>query len=320
VKVLQPFWEKRADGVFAIIAMQGIDLLGPNRDGQDFFPIHNDLLVVERPPILGTIQSVMGQSVVPIVASVKGESTLRCVGTGFFISCSGLLVTAAHVVIDPIDSKYGKTTELGDLSLHARDLNFGILIANNPVFNVPGYSFLPFEWSVFLAERRDNPLPIAGIDLKLTSDIAICKVPPRNGNFPHQPLTIVQPGIIGTGMKVGSMAYALGYAGMEDFEIELNEHGQILGNKKFRLHGSVGKILERFPDNLDKKDVSTPGPCFSFEAKIPGGMSGGPIFDREGIYVHGVVSKGWEDEAGPTRFSFGSMLAPLVTPPDCPYE
>jgi hypothetical protein len=224
----------------------------------------------------------------------------------------GLLVTAAHVITDPIDRKYGKTTELGDLSLQARDLNFGILIANNPIFNVPGYSFLPFEWSVFLAERRTNPLPIVGIDLKLTSDIAICKVPPRNGSFPHQPLTMVQPGMIGIGMKVGSMAYALGYAGMEDFEIELNEDGQIVGNKKFRLHGSVGKILERFPDNLEKKEVSTPGPCFSFEAKIPGGMSGGPIFDREGIYVHGVVSKGWEDEAGPTNFSFGSMLAPSL--------
>jgi hypothetical protein len=41
-------------------------------------------------------------------------------------------------------------------------------------------------------------------------------------------------------------------------------------------------------------------------------MSGGPIFDGEGIYVHGVVSKGWEDEAGPMKLSFGSMLAPSL--------
>jgi hypothetical protein len=38
-------------------------------------------------------------------------------------------------------------------------------------------------------------------------------------------------------------------------------------------------------------------------------MSGSPIFDDERIYVHGVVSKGWEDENGPTDFGFGSMLA-----------
>ena len=41
-------------------------------------------------------------------------------------------------------------------------------------------------------------------------------------------------------------------------------------------------------------------------------MSGSPIFDDERIYVHGVVSKGWEDENGQTEFGFGSMLAPSM--------
>jgi hypothetical protein len=66
---------------------------------------------------------------------------------------------------------------------------------------------------------------------------------------------------------------------------------------------------------IQNKEVPTPGPCFSFAAKIPGGMSGGPIFDGEGIYAHGVVSKGWEDETGPIRYSFGSMLGPSLTLP-----
>jgi len=37
-------------------------------------------------------------------------------------------------------------------------------------------------------------------------------------------------------------------------------------------------------------------------------MSGSPIFDDERIYVHGVVSKGWENEDG-SELGFGSMLA-----------
>ena len=41
-------------------------------------------------------------------------------------------------------------------------------------------------------------------------------------------------------------------------------------------------------------------------------MSEGPIFDSEGIYVHGVISKGWENESGPEKFSFGSMLRPSM--------
>jgi hypothetical protein len=94
----------------------------------------------------------------------------------------------------------------------------------------------------------------------------------------------------------------------------LNSAGQVViaHAPQFNLHGSVGKIIEFFPDNLTKRDVSTPGPCFSFGAKIPGGMSGGPIFDKEGAYVHGVISKGWENEEGLENFSFGSMLRPSM--------
>ena len=41
-------------------------------------------------------------------------------------------------------------------------------------------------------------------------------------------------------------------------------------------------------------------------------MSGSPIFDDERIYVHGVVSKGWEDGNGLMHYGFGSMLAPSM--------
>jgi hypothetical protein len=35
-------------------------------------------------------------------------------------------------------------------------------------------------------------------------------------------------------------------------------------------------------------------------------------FDRDGIYVHGVVSKGLEDESRIVEHSYGSMLAPSM--------
>jgi hypothetical protein len=216
------------------------------------------------------------------------------------------------VITDPIDRKYGNVKEGDDASLRAHKMDFGVLVPNNPLFQIPGYSFFPFEWSMFLAEQRPVPLTFMGLDLKLTSDIAICKVPEKLGTYPHQPLTIVQSGIVGIGMGVGSYACAFGYAGMADFDIDLNPARQITAHKKFNLYGSTGKLIEFFPNNFDKKVVPTPGPCFSFGAKIPGGMTGGPIFDREGIYVHGVISKGWEDETGPERFSFGSMLRPSM--------
>ena len=101
-----------------------------------------------------------------------------------------------------------------------------------------------------------------------------------------------------------------------DFEINLNAGGRVvIAPPQFNLHGSVGKIIQFFQDNLTNREVSTPAPCLSFSAKIPGGMSGGPIFDKEGAYVHGVVSKGWENQEGPENFSFGTMLRPSMSIP-----
>jgi hypothetical protein len=224
------------------------------------------------------------------------------------------LVTAAHVITDPIDRQYGNVREGDSQVLETQGLAFGVLVPNNPLFQSPGFGFYPFEWSMLMAQSRDVPFSFKGVDVKITYDIAICKVPARtNTNYPHQPLTLVQSGLIGTGMRVGSEAHALGYADMLDFDISMNAARQIvIEPPQFNLHGSVGKIIEFFPDNLTTRDVPTPGPCFSFGAKIPGGMSGGPIFDKEGVYVHGVISKGWENEEGPDNFSFGSMLRPSM--------
>lgn len=52
------------------------------------------------------------------------------------------------------------------------------MLRTNPLFQKEGYFFREIEWSGFLAERADNPLPIRGVDLKLNSDTTICKVKP----------------------------------------------------------------------------------------------------------------------------------------------
>ena len=197
-----------------------------------------------------------------------------------------------------------------------RELNFGVLVPTNPLFQERAHVFYPFEWATFLGEKRSHPIPFHGVELKLTSDIAICKVPPRPGGAPHQPLTMIQPSIRGTSLVPGAQVGAIGYPGMLDIDhLVINDDNQIVGRSNFDLHASTGKILDWLPDNLQTKTASTPGPCFSFEAKIPGGMSGGPIFDREGVYVHGVVSKGLDGAAGPEKLGFGSMLGPSLSLP-----
>src|ERR1700737_2728112 len=74
------------------------------------------------------------------------------------------------------------------------------------------------------------------------------------------------------------------------------------------LYVSVGEVMQMFPQNHFQKDVPTPGPCFDFKAKIPGKMSGGPIFGAEGSVVRGGVSRSFSGET----HSYGAMLGPAM--------
>ena len=107
---------------------------------------------------------------------------------------------------------------------------------------------------------------------------------------------------------------------MSDVDLAKDANDAIVFEGNFDLHGSVGNILEWLPDNSVSRIASTPGSSFSFDAKITPGMSGGPILDHEGIYVHGVVSKGLQGETGPEKLSFGSMLGPSNGTPDRSHE
>lgn len=320
-QVLKAFFERReSDGVWSIANLKGIPLITDRDDApSNFYKIRDDVLVLP-PNQATTIRSAMGQSIVPIVANVRGENELKCLGTGFFISCSGLLITAAHVIADPIERKYGGAAFVDHSNWQYDNLNLGVMIATNPILQVSGFFFRKFEWCGFLAEQRANPLPFRGIDLKLSSDIAICKVQPIDEQTPYQPLSIVQPGIQGRGMRVGSNVTALGYSGMMDTQLEARPNGAVIGDFKFDLYVSKGRIIEQFPDNLETKTVSTPGPCFSVEAKLSPGMSGSPIFDEEGLYVHAVASKGTDFADDWDNLGYGSMLLPSMSLPLTPLE
>jgi len=308
LEFLRIYFGKSAEGVWAVQGLKSIPLKSGGTEGGGLFAIEDDL-VVAQPSFLETVHFALGQSIVPMVALVPEERVLRCLGTGFFISCTGLLVTAAHVITDPIEREYGGVRELEDRTWYFGDLKLGVMIPLNPVTQGHGYIFRDIEWASFIGERSEHPLPIAGIRLNLTSDTAICKVSPIAEGVPYQPLSIVQSGVAGTGMAVGRTATAIGYVGMRDVELAQESENVISGEFSFELHVSTGAIVERFPDNLTTRVVPTPGACFSASIKLPAGMSGSPIFDDEMIYVHGVVSRGWVDQDGVAPLGFGSMLS-----------
>ena len=77
------------------------------------------------------------------------------------------------------------------------------------------------------------------------------------------------------------------------------------------LYVSIGAVNEVFPQNHTERNVSTPGPCFDFQAKIPGKMSGAPVFGGGGAVVRGVVSKSFSGD----RQAYGVMLGPAMELP-----
>lgn len=263
----------------------------------------------------GPISYYLGQSIVPVVALSNDLSWMKCIGTGFFVSCSGLLVTAAHVIADPIESDYAASREVSSSTWQSDAVTLGVMVPTNPIMEASGYVFRHIEWSTFLAEKADSPLPFRRSHLKLNADIAICKVKQPDTRIPYQPLTLIQKGIRGFGTAVGKSATAIGYGEMKD-HIQLKVDGrQVQCDLPFQLSLSTGVVLEHFADNAISRASPSPGPCFSASLPLSPGMSGSPIFDHEGIYVHGVASMGLSDSGGPTDHGYGSMLAHAIQLP-----
>ncbi|NVO13268.1 MAG: trypsin-like peptidase domain-containing protein [Rhodoplanes sp.] len=286
----------------------------------DYFKIKDEMvLLTERPgPVIrdffatfGHTEFLIRQSIVPIVAWNDGDRGIRCIGTGFFISASGFLMTAAHVVRDPIDDEYASFTQIADKAFKFdKSLHMGVLLPANPamrtappeVFNGPDEirgadSFIvPIEWALHWGQEVVGPLFHMKPEYKLDLDIAVCKVAENRIGGSYQPLNVGQHDL-----KIGDRAVAIGYAEMESIQF-----GQAVYQPSLVV--SVGSITNIYPDNITKKEATTPGPCFEFDAKIPGKMSGAPILVGSGIITKGVVSRSWQDE----KRASGSLIAPMM--------
>lgn len=98
VSIAKGIWSLRGDGKWAIQGLKSLDLEPRTGGNTNYFSIKNGI-VVAQPDYVNSVHSTLGESIVPVVAIEPSTNTFRCIGTGFFISCTGLLITAAHVII-----------------------------------------------------------------------------------------------------------------------------------------------------------------------------------------------------------------------------
>ncbi|MDR6663496.1 hypothetical protein J2W51_006090 [Tardiphaga robiniae] len=321
VAILKSIWKKDKGQGWSVHGIKGIDLKPREGFEPDYFRIKDEMVMLtDRPDPVGSdffatfglTEFIVRQSIVPIVAWNDGDRGMRCIGTGFFISASGLLMTAAHVVRDPIDDQYGKYSQLSENAFRFdQSLHMGVLLPANPamknappqVFNVPdelrsAEAFIaPIEWAEHWGREVVGPLFHMKPEYKLDLDIAVCKVRENQIGNSYQPLNIGQHHL-----KVGDRAVAIGYAEMKNIQFgELAEYQPA-------LVVSVGSVTNIYPDNITRKETTTPGPCFEFDAKIPGKMSGAPILVGSGIITKGVVSRSWQDE----KRASGGLISPMM--------
>lgn len=143
----------------------------------------------------------------------------------------------------------------------------------------------------------ESPLLDRKPDFRLDLYVAICKVRHNILGGSYQPLNIGRHGL-----KIGDRAVAIGYAEMKNIPFKADQEVEP------ELVVSVGKVTNIYADNLVDKRTTTPGPCFEFDAKIPGKMSGSPILVGSGILTKGVVSRSWQGE----NLASGCLIAPIM--------
>lgn len=253
----------------------------------------------------GTVESLIKRRILPVVAWVDGEPSMRSIGTAFVISCSGYVATACHVLLDPFDSDYGKG-RVSRTGIHYRDdVNIGVLVAT---FDA-GFRFFGFGACTYWGTWRESPLFNERPRLAMSTDIAICKIDGAPDGVAHQPLNLSS-----RPYRVGDRAMAIGYAEMEDIPIRTDSNGNITTAPFANdLYVSTGSVVEVLHDNHLDPRAQTPGPCFHFDANIPGRMSGSPIIDLELGVVRGVVSTGLSG-AGllDQHHATGAMIGPAM--------
>ncbi len=312
IGILKSLWQRSPDGRWKMTALKGLMLQPIPGSDPAFFRFESQMeLMTERPgrnihDIFGSVGStdfLLGQSILPVVAWIDGERAIRCIGTAYVISCTGYLITAAHVLLDPVERGYGNIARKGSLLQPGAGLNMGVFVQLNPMFGPRGYRFFGFERAHFWGNWEESPLFHVEDQFQYQTDVAICKIAEMPAGVAHQPLNM---SLLPVG--VGEIVHALGYALMDDIPIEYRNEVPAIPEFAHDIWVSTGEVMNVYPENLIRKDVPSPGPCFDFRAKIPGKMSGAPILGADGAVVRGVVSRSFSGE----NHAFGAMLAPAM--------
>jgi S1-C subfamily serine protease len=134
IAILKTLWGRLEDGRWGIRAAKSLALKPQNGFDLDFFKFESEMELFncgsrnihEMFASFGPTDFLMKQSLLPVVAWVENEDVLRCIGTAFVISCTGYVITACHVLLDPKERNYGKVVREGNILKSMGNLHMGV--------------------------------------------------------------------------------------------------------------------------------------------------------------------------------------------------
>lgn len=201
------------------------------------------------------------------------------VGTAFHVDGFGNFLSAYHVVDFVENPSAGRPILF--LSMHA--MVFGTV-------NIPSDCFLPAH-QVF-ASMMDSDDPMAALrgekSRRPAIDVALL-MPDPIGPAARPPQTL-RMRARGWRPAIGEIVLAMGFPQLDLSEVDIAKQSALLEEGMFGAYGRVVAIHERGVSR------SNPTPVFEVESDWPGGMSGGPVFNRDGEVV-GMVSRSLRAEA-----------------------
>lgn len=167
---------------------------------------------------------------------------MHLLGTGFFISTTGLFVTARHVLMDTFDAQGRQRYAIGMVQ--------------------------------FLSENIYLPRPVLRCAPHPIADVAVGVAAPMKRNKDGEPLT--NPIFTLTLVPPGGEARIMTFAYPKHTNV-IDGDVQVIN---FCPTYYDGEIKEYFPKGRDR--VLLPAPCYRTSILIHGGASGGPVFSRSG--------------------------------------
>lgn len=157
IEIMKSVWKKGPDGKWNLHDMKSLELKPKTGFSDDYFKIESTLNLLTKSPgglggfaelfsTFGMTEELLRRSIVPVVAWNDGDEEIRCIGTGFFISASGLLMTAAHVVRDPVDEDYTSMQPVSKGHKFGENFHMGVMLPVNPAMrNAPSELGVPLE-------------------------------------------------------------------------------------------------------------------------------------------------------------------------------